>query len=168
MLDSADKLQWDVELIDDERFLIFQSFYKLKNGSKQIATQLWIQKGPFKISAIQPLKSISNWGDMPRLAKSDEEARVELPKVQGQRGLIVWETAECPLRYQGSATVISVKKPRTAAYLGFGEQGGKSLLRDCTFMNFLSKSKSLAYLQRKRFCHATGTAMSNAFSKSSC
>ncbi len=141
VLDNYEKLDWDVELIEDENFLVLQSSTVQSDGGPSIvATQLWIQRHPFQITAIQPLKSTPLWDSMPLLRRPDSNARVQIPEVAGVRSSIVWQTQVRGLRYQGSATVLSVQKPSTARYLGWGEQAGTSLFKDNTFLNYFSKS----------------------------
>ena len=64
---------------------------------------------------------------------------MKLQEVPGWRPLVVWQMSERGIRYQGKSTILSIQKPSTARYLGFGEQGGSSLLKDKTFMDYFSK-----------------------------
>ncbi|KAF4469981.1 hypothetical protein FALBO_3118, partial [Fusarium albosuccineum] len=56
---------------------------------------------------------------------------------------IIWETADPAFSYQGDPNigvinnvVLNIKKPVLSRYLGFGEQGGQTVLRSPTFMNY--------------------------------
>ncbi|KAF5004990.1 hypothetical protein FDECE_8515 [Fusarium decemcellulare] len=56
---------------------------------------------------------------------------------------IIWETADPAFSYQGDPhvgvinnVVLNIKKPVLSRYLGFGEQGGSTVLRGPTFMNY--------------------------------
>ena len=138
VLDSVNKSQWDVECIEDDGVLIFQSFCRDKDSSKRIVSQLRIQTSPFKISAIQPLKTTPAMND-PLQTSEAKNKSIDQTKDRCERPLVVWETIEYPLSFQETATILTVRRPKTAAYLGFGEQGGASFLRDRTYMNFFGK-----------------------------
>ena len=139
VLDHHDQSKWEVELVEDELFLILQSSIHQDSGSSDVVTQLWIQRRPFQITAVQPLKAIPQWNPMPRLLLPNNNARIEIPEAVGVRPSIVWQTQMNGVRYQDSATILSVQKPSTARYLGWGEQGGTSLFKDNTFLNYFSK-----------------------------
>ncbi|KAF5661454.1 alpha-glucosidase 2 [Fusarium circinatum] len=56
---------------------------------------------------------------------------------------IIWQTAEETFSYQGNPSigavnnvVLNIKKPGPAAYLGFGEQGGRTVIKKPTYLNF--------------------------------
>ena len=123
----------------DDSFLVLQSS-TLENGKSEVATQLWVQLRPFQISAIQPLETIPRWGHLPRLLSPENDALVRLPELAGRRTSVVWQTKVRPIRYQGTATILSLEKPDLARYLGWGEQAGTSLFKDNVMMNYFSKS----------------------------
>lgn len=59
---------------------------------------------------------------------------------------IIWQTTEQTFSYQGDPNigvinnvVLKVNKPGPAEYLGFGEQGGRTVLKRPTYMNFFCK-----------------------------
>ena len=139
VLDDHDQSQWEVELVEDDLFLILQSSIRQDSGSSDVVTQLWIRRCPFQITAVQPLKATPRWNSMPRLLLPNNNARVNIPETGGVRPSVVWQTQMNGVRYQDSATILSVQKPSTAAYLGWGEQGGTSLFKDDTFLNYFSK-----------------------------
>lgn len=56
---------------------------------------------------------------------------------------IIWQTDSPIFSFQGDRNisvinnvVMNIKKPGPAEYLGFGEQGGRTLLKQPTFMNY--------------------------------
>ena len=139
VLDDHDRLSWDIELIVDDAFLVLQSSIRQNHGASTVATQLWIQRHPFQITAVQPLKAFPQWDSMPRLLLPGNDARVKLPEKSGVRSSIVWQTKVRGLKYQGAATILSLEKPSSARYLGWGEQAGTSLFKDKTYLNYFSK-----------------------------
>lgn len=139
MLDAYESLNWEVELRTVESFFVFQSKIREDDGTWTIATQLWVQAHPFKITAIQMLETSSQWQGIIGLKSDEMNAGLQLPTKPGFRPAVVWQTKERGLRYQGQATVLSLEKPSTARYFGWGEQGGRSFVKDQTFMNYFSK-----------------------------
>jgi hypothetical protein len=63
-----------------------------------------------------------------------------LSTAQGAERAIIWKTKPRGLKYTSSATILTLEKSVTADYMGFGEQGGKSLFKKKTYMNYFSKS----------------------------
>ncbi|RPA89096.1 hypothetical protein L873DRAFT_736722 [Choiromyces venosus 120613-1] len=63
-------------------------------------------------------------------------------KVAHSQRKIVWETAGVGLSWKktgkAAATVLTSKKPGLARYMGWGEQGGKELLKRSTLMNYFN------------------------------
>ncbi|RKL21233.1 hypothetical protein BFJ68_g2502 [Fusarium oxysporum] len=56
---------------------------------------------------------------------------------------IIWQTTDQTFSYQGNPSigavnnvVFNIKKPGSAAYLGFGEQGGRTVIKKPTYLNF--------------------------------
>ena len=118
-------------------FLVLQSSIK-KNESWEKATQLWVQRQPFQITAVQSLTTIPRWAGVAHLSSSASE-QIMMQEVPGWRPSVVWQTSERGLRYQGKSTILSIEKPSTARYFGFGEQGGSSFIKDKTFLDYFSK-----------------------------
>ncbi|KAL8792282.1 MAG: hypothetical protein Q9195_005161 [Heterodermia aff. obscurata] len=134
VLDIHDKFEWNVELISTDGFLILQSSVKTYESWVNV-TQLWVQRQPFQITAYQSLTNISTWTSQFSYAVPE---KLKLQEVPGRRPLVVWQMSERGIRYQGKSTILSVQKPSTARYLGFGEQGGSSLIKDKTFMDYFN------------------------------
>lgn len=139
-LDQLEGIQWHVELIKDPQYYVLQSVV-VKDGSSKPAVQLWIQRSPFQITAIRtvetmpPIESLAGIQDL-------EAAGAEGLRLDTQPGIhraIFWQTKTSPLKYNGNATLLSVLKPSTADYTGFGEQGGKKIFKKKTWLNYFSE-----------------------------
>ena len=150
MLDAHERVDWDVQLVEDDDFLILQSLVSKIGEPPKVVTQLWIQRYPFQISAVQPLEVTPRWNRMPRLSLPANDERVRLPETLGSRASVVWQTKECGLRYQGTATVLTLEKPDLARYLGWGEQAGTSLFKDRVMTNYFSKNRIFVVFWRSK------------------
>lgn len=57
---------------------------------------------------------------------------------------VVWETMQQPLSWRQFGdtytTVLNIRKPGAAKYMGFGEQAGQSFLKTSTYMNYFGNS----------------------------
>ena len=136
-MDIHDGLEWDVDLKSVGDCLVLQSWVR-ETKSWEKATELWVQGQPFQITAVQSLTTIPRWTGVSHLSSSASE-NIELQEVRGWRPSVVWQTSERGIRYQGNSTILSVEKPCTARYFGFGEQGGSSFIKDKTFLDYFSK-----------------------------
>ncbi|CAE6448249.1 unnamed protein product [Rhizoctonia solani] len=61
---------------------------------------------------------------------------------------VVWQTKPQGILYSGKTALFEVEKPPTARYLGFGEQGGRQVLKSkqiCDFFNFDNMTYSQVY-----------------------
>jgi hypothetical protein len=63
---------------------------------------------------------------------------------------IIWQTTDQTFSYQGDPiidavnnVVLNIKKPGPAAYLGFGEQGGRTVIKKPTYLNFFCKCNAM-------------------------
>ncbi|KKY28055.1 putative alpha-glucan lyase [Diplodia seriata] len=139
ILDKAEGIAWSVQFDDSN-----PRYYNLRSidGNGNPMVQLWIQRDPFRITATRTIKT-------PRKLKihlrDDEDSHLPIsaPAESGQA--VIWKTKKRPLQYQvrdteqePSAIVLSVEKPDPARYMGFGEQGGKDLFKDNTYMNYFN------------------------------
>ncbi|KAL3421005.1 hypothetical protein PVAG01_07450 [Phlyctema vagabunda] len=98
----------------------------------RINTRLHIFSDPFKIIATRNLELIDT--------SEENYSPVGLPQTVEQ---IIWQSAKNAFSYQLDTNidiiknvVMSIQKPGSAKYLGFGEQGGRTVLKKPTFMNF--------------------------------
>lgn len=87
------------------------------------------------LSSLRPAEKLPDL----QLLDSDSVKQLELPTSNGAAGAVIWKTKPRGLQYRDNATVLVVDKAVTADYIGFGEQGGKSLFKKKTFMNYFSK-----------------------------
>ncbi|KAG8758217.1 hypothetical protein FRC11_003979 [Ceratobasidium sp. 423] len=63
---------------------------------------------------------------------------------------VIWQTKPCGILYSGKMSLLEIEKPPTARYLGFGEQGGRQVLKSkqiCDFFNFDNMTYSQVYNQ---------------------
>ncbi|EHK42301.1 glycoside hydrolase family 31 protein [Trichoderma atroviride IMI 206040] len=139
-LDGFEGLDWRVELISTvPSYYILQS---VKAGAEKPEVQLWIQKSPFQITAIRPVKNsrIVEKFSMPSTIDEAIRSQVDLQPIQGVEKAVIWKTKPKPIKYvsRGSATILSVEAPATAHYMGFGEQGGRNLFKSNTYMNYFN------------------------------
>ncbi|KAF8453391.1 glycosyl hydrolases family 31-domain-containing protein [Kalaharituber pfeilii] len=55
---------------------------------------------------------------------------------------IVWDTVDAPIAWrkfsETYATILTARKPGSARYIGFGEQGGRNFLKTSTYMNYFN------------------------------
>jgi hypothetical protein len=119
-----------------------------KASNRQIQLQIWVQRDPFQITAVRVLESSPPVEKLPELQTADAGTvkQLELPVSRGTQAAIIWKTKPRGLQYSGTATVLSIEKSVTADFMGFGEQGGKSLFKKKTYMNYFSKL-TIGYLQ---------------------
>lgn len=137
-----------MEVVEDPRYIILQSVVNPKGSDRRVQLQIWVQKDPFQITAVRVLESSPPVEKLPELQTADAGTvkQVELPVSRGAQAAVIWRTKPRGLQYSGTATVLSVEKSVTADFMGFGEQGGKSLFKKKTYMNYFSESTT-SYLQ---------------------
>lgn len=142
ILDVAEEITWDLEFDHHHaNHYVLRSVIVLK-GKRHAAVELWIQKHPFKITAVRDIKTAAALG-----LGLGEDIPLEIPGPSGRA--IIWQTKENPLQYDERATILSVEKHAQAKYMGFGGQGGKNLFKDRTYLNYFSERQ---ILQEKRIC----------------
>ncbi|KAL0258807.1 hypothetical protein SLS55_006311 [Diplodia seriata] len=130
VLDTAEDIIWDVEFDPTHvDHFILRSVVALK-GKRLPVVELWIQRSPFRITAVRNIKA----------ASLDGAASVRIPvDIPGHSGrAVIWQTLENPLQYDERSTILSVEKHSQAKYMGFGGQGGKSLFKDKVYMNYFN------------------------------
>lgn len=136
ILDKAEGINWSVKFDDkNPRYFTLDSVIKRPDGSETLGVRLWIQRNPFRITATRKIRT----ADALNISEKDEEdlpIPVGAPAPSGDA--IIWQTKKKPLQYQTDATVLAVEKPDPAKFLGFGEQGGKHLFKESTYMNYFN------------------------------
>lgn len=140
-LDGLENIDWDVELVEDPQYIIFQSVLNPETPNRQVQLQIWIQRDPFQITVVRVLESNPPAEKLPELQSfnSRSSKQLELPIQKGAQAAIIWKTRHKGLQYTERATILSVEKSVTADFMGFGEQGGKHLFKKKTYMNYFSK-----------------------------
>ncbi|KAK0653238.1 Alpha-glucosidase 2 [Lasiodiplodia hormozganensis] len=130
VLDTAEDIVWDVEFDPTHvNHFILRSVVVLK-GKRLPVVELWIQRSPFKITAVRTIKVASPLGRPPVTIP------VDIPGHSGRA--VIWQTIENPLQYDQRSTILSVEKQPQAKYMGFGGQGGKSLFKDKVYLNYFN------------------------------
>ena len=143
VLDIAENVKWQVELLDqDSRYLILQSIIDPGLASQRTGVQLWVQRNPFKITAVRAVKAAPASPILPQLqapVDASVASKLSIKETQGRQNAIIWQTKERPLQYYQDATIPAVEKPYMARYAGFGEQGGNRMFKDNVYMNYFSE-----------------------------
>ncbi|RPA77141.1 hypothetical protein BJ508DRAFT_213076 [Ascobolus immersus RN42] len=140
-LDALQRVDWRVELVEDPQYFILQSVIDPEKPTRNVIVQLWIQRDPFKITAIRSVQSLPPAEKLPtiqNLADPATTGRISLSEAAGSQRAIIWQTKECGLQYDDRATILTIAKPVTADYMGFGEQGGKGLFKKRTYLNYFN------------------------------
>ncbi|RFU31057.1 hypothetical protein B7463_g5273, partial [Scytalidium lignicola] len=132
-LDAIEHIRWGVEFIEDPQYFILQS---VKYEPREIVLQIWIQRNPFKMTAVRMLKSLPPADSLPRAQTHHSD--LDMESTQGVQKAVIWKTKESGLQVFEKATILSVEKSVTANYMGFGEQGGKHLFKKDTYMNYFN------------------------------
>lgn len=140
-LDSIEGITWATELIEDPRYLIFQSVLDPDSPNRKVELQLWIQRNPFQITAVRVLESLPPAERLPESQSVDVNTlgKLSLTNVKGAQSAVIWKTRPRGLRYTSRATILAIEKSVTADFMGFGEQGGKHLFKKKTYMNYFSE-----------------------------
>jgi hypothetical protein len=143
ILDVAEQVNWQVELqTGDTRYFILQSVIDPGLSTQRVGVQLWIQRNPFRITAVRSVRAASASVILPQLQApidASVASKLRIEETQGRNNAIIWQTKVRPLQYIQDAAILSVEKPYMARYAGFGEQGGKRMFKDNVFMNYFSE-----------------------------
>ncbi|OCK81473.1 glycoside hydrolase family 31 protein [Lepidopterella palustris CBS 459.81] len=140
-LDVSEQIDWRVELIKDPQYFVLQSVLNPTEPGRKVVVQLWLQKNPFKIIALRSVKPLPPAEKLPEIQNYSDSvvtSQIKIEETPGAKTAIIWQTKDRPLRYLDNATVLSVETSSTANYMGFGEQGGKSLFKRKTFLNYFN------------------------------
>ncbi|KAF5576151.1 alpha-glucosidase 2 [Fusarium pseudocircinatum] len=108
--------------------------YETKESTGVPNTALHFFASPFRIVATRKLKPLDADPAFLKTVGIDTVSEYEE---------IIWQTKEETFSYQGNPSigavnnvVLNIKKPGPAAYLGFGEQGGRTVIKKPTYLNF--------------------------------
>ncbi|KAG9081896.1 hypothetical protein FS749_007308, partial [Ceratobasidium sp. UAMH 11750] len=137
LIDTLDKFEcidWKVTVEEQTDYVKLESRPLIQASPNDYYMRIYIRKKHTKIVAIQPLKPqvssevayISDQFEVPALTAQDPDVKV------------VWLTKSNGILYSGKTTVIEVEKPGMARYLGFGEQGGRQLLKTKLIVDYFN------------------------------
>ncbi|KAI8226952.1 hypothetical protein K4K55_008238 [Colletotrichum sp. SAR 10_96] len=121
------------EKMGDRHWVLTSLEYEDKNAQGKVATKIHVLNDPFRIIVtreLAPKPSTTFQDGVGVTATSTSEQ-------------IIWQTTKQTFMHQDDAkigvinnVVLNVNKPTQAQYLGFGEQGGRTVLKKPTYMNF--------------------------------
>ncbi|KAF8761301.1 glycosyl hydrolase 31 family [Rhizoctonia solani] len=143
-LDRFERVSWEVFARDEGDLVVIESRPTLganNQSGRAPATadpdgyymQLRIRKRNFKIIALQPVGRSRSWEDDDLRSFGvcgPDETKYDIK--------VVWQTKPSGISYSDKATVIEVEKPGRARYLGFGEQGGRQLLKTKVIIDYFN------------------------------
>ncbi|KAF5228687.1 hypothetical protein FAUST_10917 [Fusarium austroamericanum] len=134
---AKDEWYWrtSFEKKSDTHWVLTSIEYENKVAIATPKTSLHIFSSPFRLVATRKLRLLQE--SDPSLLQSvgvDTTSEVEQ---------IIWQTTDQTFSYQQNSdidainnVVLNIKKPGPAEYLGFGEQGGKTVLKKPTYLNY--------------------------------
>ena len=112
--------------------------YENESSPGTANTRLHFLDAPFRIVATRVLQ--------PLPTDSAVINELSLPAVTAEEQ-IVWQTSQQAFAYQENSSigiinnvVLNAYKPTQAEYVGFGEQGGRTVLKRPTYMNYFCKN----------------------------
>ncbi|CAE6421841.1 unnamed protein product [Rhizoctonia solani] len=144
-LDRFERVSWKVHCRDEGDIVIIESrpVHGANNRSARVPPtapdpegfymQLRIRKRNFKMIALQPISRSRSCED-----DDLKTFRIYGPDEKKFDVKVVWQTKAAGILYSGRATVIEVEKPGRARYLGFGEQGGRQLLKTKVIIDYFN------------------------------
>ncbi|KAG9127671.1 hypothetical protein FRC07_011055 [Ceratobasidium sp. 392] len=135
-LDEYEGLSWKVVTEETTDYVKLESQPLFPSYSGQFDMRIYIRKRHLKITAVQSLKRQVS-GDAFAISESIGEELSDLKSI-GSDMKIVWTSKSKGLLYSGKTTVVEVEKPVTARYLGFGEQGGRQLLKSNIIVDYFN------------------------------
>ncbi|KAH7333781.1 glycosyl hydrolases family 31-domain-containing protein [Rhizoctonia solani] len=150
-LDKFENTDWEVGY-DTQTYpghIVLESRFKksppISGGlDKDYALRIFVRQNPFKIFALRRIK----------VYNTREEQLLQAAKVltvdDSPTEKVIWQTKQNGILYSGKMTLFEVEKPGTARYLGFGEQGGRQVLKSkqiCDYFNFDNMTYSQVYNQ---------------------
>ncbi|KAG8796592.1 hypothetical protein FRC12_016579 [Ceratobasidium sp. 428] len=155
VLDEFEGKNWEVECqeVENSDWVVLES-RPLKKAAESINEpkepyymRIYVRKTRFKIVAVQPIPVRNTRDDIylrefarfpistESTSKFDWYPDVDSPPKHIK---VVWQTKVNGMLYSKMATVIEVHKPSMARYLGFGEQGGRQLLKSRVILDYFN------------------------------
>ncbi|KAG8711613.1 hypothetical protein FRC09_020508 [Ceratobasidium sp. 395] len=137
-LDEVEMTTWTVKVDPCDDYVKIVSLDTHDEKNPIVHMELYVRKNNCRIVAIRPLERRST-GLLNNIAQEFKIENLLVPAHQ-QDYKIVWMTKESGILYSrsGKTTVIEVEKPSTARYLGFGEQGGRQLLKSKVIVDYFN------------------------------
>ncbi|RGP76822.1 hypothetical protein FLONG3_5065 [Fusarium longipes] len=134
--DAGDEWFWRTSFEEKSpgHWILTSNEYKNKNDTATPKTSLHIFSNPFRIVATRKLELLDADPTLSQSVGVNTTSEVEQ---------IIWQTTDQTFSYQQNKeidainnVVLNIKKPGPAEYLGFGEQGGKTVLKKPTYLNY--------------------------------
>ncbi|KAF4996639.1 hypothetical protein FGRMN_4385 [Fusarium graminum] len=120
--------------LTDDHWVLTSNEYHGKGTAPVPKTSLHIFASPFRIVATRKLQTLA--ADPSFLKSVGVDALAESEQ-------IIWQTTDQVFSYQLNKNidpinnvVLNIQKPGPAEYLGFGEQGGRTVLKKPTYLNY--------------------------------
>ncbi|KAG8714455.1 hypothetical protein FRC11_008407 [Ceratobasidium sp. 423] len=148
-LDKFENTDWEVgyDTQTYPGFIVLESRFKkippITGGlDPDYALRIFVSKKPFQIVALRRIT----------VYNTREEGLLQQAKVlsvdTSPTEKVIWQIKPQGILYSGKTALFEVEKPPTARYLGFGEQGGRQVLKSkqiCDFFNFDNMTYSQVY-----------------------
>ncbi|KAJ1300546.1 hypothetical protein OPQ81_002200 [Rhizoctonia solani] len=150
-LDKFENAEWEVAY-DNTKYpdhIVLESRYKKDAPpggglSDNYALRIFVSKNPFQIVALRRI-TVYNTREEELLQKAAVLSVDTSPTEK-----VIWQTKPNGILYWGKTALFEIEKPGTARYLGFGEQGGRQVLKSkmvCDYFNFDNMTYSQVYNQ---------------------
>ncbi|CAE6345185.1 unnamed protein product [Rhizoctonia solani] len=152
VLDRFENTDWEVgyDTQTYPGYIVLESRFKKPSGEvsggldKDYAERIFVCKKPFQIFAIRRIA----------VYNTREESLLQQAKVltvdTSPTEKVIWQIKPQGILYSGKMSLFEVDKPGSARYLGFGEQGGRQILKSkqiCDYFNFDNMTYSQVYNQ---------------------
>ncbi|KAM0489552.1 hypothetical protein ACHAP8_012462 [Fusarium lateritium] len=134
---AKDEWYWNTSFVEKGpgHYVLTANEYANSNAEAKPKTSLHIFSSPFRIVATRKLTVLPE-GDQSISNSVGINNALEVEQ-------IIWQTTDQTFSYETNGSidaiknvVLNVKKPGPAEYLGFGEQGGKTVLKKPTYLNY--------------------------------
>ncbi|KAG8792972.1 hypothetical protein FRC12_004341 [Ceratobasidium sp. 428] len=148
VLDEFEDKEWKVDCYDKKAWdwIILES--RPRKPISDYYMRIYVRKARFKIVAVQPIPVLDTRDDVylrefagPPIGEESARSQFDwYPEADSppRHAKIVWQTKVNGILYSKMATVIEVHKPSMARYLGFGEQGGRQLLKSRVVLDYFN------------------------------
>lgn len=149
-LDKFENTEWEVgyDTQSYPGYIVIESRPKTPSGpsagglDKNYHCRIFVSQKPFQIVALRRI-TVYNTREEGLLQSANVLSVDSTPTEK-----VIWQTKEKGILYSGKTALFEVEKPPSARYLGFGEQGGRQVLKSkmiCDFFNFDNMTYSQVY-----------------------